>query len=336
MMFGRGAIVGKLGVANFNPILFAMIRECVAGPLLLMIAFYREGFAPIARRDVGWFILSGMCLFCNQLGFIVGEKLSSAVIGSAWQPTQPIFSCVIAIMLGWERPTLYKLAGITICFLGAAFMVTTSATEFGVINVSTGDSAFAGMVGGWWRGSVAGSGWHTPTTQLDPPHPTPPRLAQPSTTPPPLHLISTPPHVGNVLFFFNCLGTSMYVIVSRRLLKTYRPMTVTGWSYITASVQMCVVGLLINTSPGGVEFVCPSEDDEDDGPSCSAWDVPVSAVLPLAYWVAFNSIGAYLLMTWANCYADPSNVLGYTGPFGPFSKEPLGSGSVATTITKLV
>ena len=59
IMFGGGAIVGKLGVANFNPILFAMIRECVAGPLLLMIAFYREGFRPIARKDVGWFILSG-------------------------------------------------------------------------------------------------------------------------------------------------------------------------------------------------------------------------------------------------------------------------------------
>ena len=40
--------------------------------------------------------------------------------------------------------------------------------------------------------------------------------------------------------------------------------------------------------------------------------MPVSAVLPLLYWILFNSVAAYLLMTWANKYADASKTLGYT------------------------
>jgi hypothetical protein len=55
------------------------------------------------------FLAAGFCLFGNQFGFIVGEKLSNAVIGSAWQPSQPIFSCTIAILIGWEKPTFYKV-----------------------------------------------------------------------------------------------------------------------------------------------------------------------------------------------------------------------------------
>ena len=35
-------------------------------------------------------------------------------------------------------------------------------------------------------------------------------------------------------------------------------------------------------------------------------------MLPLAYWIVFNSVVAYLLMTWGNQFAPPSAVLGYT------------------------
>jgi hypothetical protein len=78
---------------------------------------------------------------------------------------------------------------------------------------------------------------------------------------------------------------------------------------------MCVAGSIINTVPGGIEFVCPPNEDDDEGSaSCDAWAVPgdVGTVLPLLYWIVFNSVVAYLLMTWGNQYAEPSSVLGYT------------------------
>ena len=148
VIFGGGAVVGKFGVSNFNPILFALIRECIAGPLLLLIAYKsspEKKMFWVSRSDWVWFAAAGFCMFSNQLCFIVGEKLSSAVVGSAWQPSQPLFLSAISIMLGWERASSLRIAGILVAFLGAAFMVTTSSTDFGaVIILSAGGSAFAG------------------------------------------------------------------------------------------------------------------------------------------------------------------------------------------------
>ena len=264
-IFGGGAIVGKFGISNFNPVLFALIRECSAGPILLAIAYItqRNSFF-IKKKDILTFGVAGFCLFSNQLGFITGVKLASAVIGSAWQPSQPLFLASISVLLGWERATVLKIGGILLAFVGAAFMVVTSRTEFGVIDIGLGDQTLS----------------------------------------------------GNCLFFFNCLGTALFVIFARKLLESYPSAVVTGWAYMFACVQMVVAATFINQVPGGLEFVCPPEDDDaaDASPSCKAWEVPtnLSTILPLAYWILFNSVAAYLLMTWGNQYAPPSAVLGYT------------------------
>ncbi|KAL3909191.1 MAG: hypothetical protein SGPRY_009518, partial [Prymnesium sp.] len=41
--------------------------------------------------------------------FIVGDKLAGAAIGSAWQPTQPVFTLLISMLMGWERATSGKV-----------------------------------------------------------------------------------------------------------------------------------------------------------------------------------------------------------------------------------
>jgi len=128
----HGGVLGRhicrLGVESFNPILFVGIRDGVGGPLLVLtaVALYclRGGAAPVpACGDVPRFAAAGFCLYCSQAFFIVGEKLSSAMIGSAWQPSQPIFTTLIAVSLGWEPLTVNKSLGILAAFAGAAFMV---------------------------------------------------------------------------------------------------------------------------------------------------------------------------------------------------------------------
>jgi len=262
VIFGVGAVVGKFGVAKFNPVVFILIREAIAGPLLLVLAFFREKSNwGISWEDVPLFFIAGFCLFGTQTCFLIGVKLSSAVLGSAWQPSQPIITVFIAIMLGWERATTLKISGIIVAFLGSAFLVLTSETSFGRIILEGGDQVF----------------------------------------------------YGNLLFFVNCFETALYVIFSRRLLERYPSIIVTGWSYIFGSVQMGIVTVVINSMPGGLAFVCPPEESSDE-PSCEAWHVPedLATILPLLYWIFFNSVAAYFLMTWATQYTIPSNVLGYT------------------------
>ena len=97
-IFGGGSVVGKLGVERFNPLVFALIREAAAGALLLLWALCHDGCVPLRRgRDAWLFLGCGVLIFTNQAAFIVGDKLAGAVLASAWQPTQPVFSLPISI-----------------------------------------------------------------------------------------------------------------------------------------------------------------------------------------------------------------------------------------------
>lgn len=300
ILFGAGSVVGKLGIKDFNPVLFALIREGTAGPILLSFSFiylarqrnrpdaYRitdeesltqrvaegGGYRMFPRVSHLWmFIAAGFFIFVNQLGFIVGEKLANATIGSAWQPSQPIMTATVAILLGWERPTILKTLGILVAFGGACFMVFFDSSS------SSGSS----------------------------------------------------PLVGNLLFFFNCAGTAGYVLLTKHIMKEYTSdyvaITVTGWSYIFASVFMTISGVSISCTQSALKFVCPSVDGESR-PSCSAWDVPDSAIGPLLYWIFVQSVLCYMMLTWANQYANPSTTVAYT------ALQPLTSALLSVIVVK--
>lgn len=261
IIHGSGAVVGKFGIANFNPAVFTLIRDAIAGPLLILLAFCSKNAISIPWKDVPWFLISGFCLFTDQICFMFGLKLSSALMASAWTPTHPIFTTVISIIIGWEKPTMPKISGISVAFFGAAFMVLTSESTFGKLTIEVGDQDF----------------------------------------------------VGNVLFFVSCLNSALYVLFSRRLLKSHPTLVVAGWSHISCFFWMIIGTVVINSVPGGVAFLCPPELGTNE-PSCSAWHVPYDAaiILALLYWILFCSVAAYFFVTWGSQYALPSNVLAYS------------------------
>ena len=107
-LFGGGSVVGKLGVSQGNPVLFALIREGTAGPILCIAAFVVNRLLPEAKH-IPRFLILGACLFGNQLFFIVGLKLSNSITASVWQPTQPIFTCLVALLIRQEKFSVWKV-----------------------------------------------------------------------------------------------------------------------------------------------------------------------------------------------------------------------------------
>lgn len=110
--------------------------------------------------------------------------------------------------------------------------------------------------------------------------------------------------VGNLLFFVNCLGTSLYVILSKKVLQLYPPLTVTALSYNVAAVFMALAAFLFSTSAPLMHFICPE--------CTSTWKIPPGAFFALAYFILFNSCAAYAIMTWANQHATGTLVMGFT------------------------
>uniref|UniRef100_A0A7S2XFP5 EamA domain-containing protein n=1 Tax=Lotharella oceanica TaxID=641309 RepID=A0A7S2XFP5_9EUKA len=122
IMFGAGSVVGKLGTHRANPVLFALVRDGMAGPILCLLAYAKDRALP-QMKHLWWFTVTGAFIFLSQVCFIVGLKLSNAVIGSAWQPSQSIMVTAIAIAIGRERATFFKISGILLAFGGALFIV---------------------------------------------------------------------------------------------------------------------------------------------------------------------------------------------------------------------
>ena len=345
IIFGIGSVVGKVGISAHNPVLFALVREGCAGPILVLMAFALTREVP-RIRDAPVFLVAGLAIFANQLGYIVGLSLTDATTGSAWQPTQPIFVSIIAMALQMERFSFLKVLGVLVGFAGCAFMCLFGQSLAEVSKVYI---------------------------------------------------------LGNVCFFVNCFGTAVYILVSKLILSrckcnkpglearvatcvtiagphklcakarsaseissaptTYSSITVTGWSYVVASVLMLITTLVVNNVPPALAFVCTSKVRRRSlfvahlvfclhsrrgaaeyvvgarascapphplAPSlplapqsknataaegqceANAWKVPLDMLLPLLYWIVFNSVAAYALMTWANKHVNTSVTSIYT------------------------
>eukprot|EP00483_Globobulimina_turgida_P001860 UN01862 len=247
-LFGGGAIIGQLGLPATNPVLFALIREGIASPMLCAIAYIKDKRLPLLS-DWKLFIGPGICLFLNQFCFIVGLKIASGITASAWQPSQGILAVIYGFCFGIEREfDKFKVCGILIGTAGALFMILY------------GDNHDTSRNKGVW--STFG---------------------------------------GSIMFFLNCSATVMYLILGKPVFKKYGSSTITGYSYLVATLTMIVAAIVVALLDG----VCPDCDGE-------AWNVPTVTIYALIYWILGESIASYLLMTWANKYADPSVNLAYT------------------------
>eukprot|EP00927_Polykrikos_kofoidii_P045071 TRINITY_DN3892_c0_g4_i1.p1 TRINITY_DN3892_c0_g4~~TRINITY_DN3892_c0_g4_i1.p1 ORF type:complete len:365 (-),score=34.37 TRINITY_DN3892_c0_g4_i1:22-1074(-) len=142
---------------------------------------------------------------------------------------------------------------------------------------------------------------------------------------------------GNALLLCNCTASATYVIFSQiGIRRGYPPVTITAWSYCACASMMFVVATGMSSSCRIVHFLCPLYPNQELytcgewTSTCDAWAVPRKAVLPLLYFILFNSCLAYVGLTWANKHCNPGFVLAYS------AIQPLASCILSIAIIKLV
>lgn len=108
---------------TFHPIIYAFLREAIAGPILWALAIATTGRVLPKGDDYLRVALLGGCLFFNQLFFILGIALSGVVVATCIQPTIPVFTALLALMMGTEQGSVQKFAGIALAVGGSISMV---------------------------------------------------------------------------------------------------------------------------------------------------------------------------------------------------------------------
>jgi drug/metabolite transporter (DMT)-like permease len=145
VFFGMGSVIVALGLPACNPFAFALYREVAAGAILLALSSWQSSSCAninnsvasaadlpsvkIKRNDYTRFVLLGLAIFGNQAAYIAGIKLAGPVAAAVWQPSQPIMTAAIGMILGWEPPKKQRICGVLICFVACASMVLLSAKQ---------------------------------------------------------------------------------------------------------------------------------------------------------------------------------------------------------------
>lgn len=270
--WGSAAVVNKIGLsgAGISPLLFALIREVSAAPLLLLLLCFskrhnqrgataqgldltEDGQAmDVKKVKPRWILrlLPGLFIFLDQMCSLTGVRLAGPVAAAAWQPSQVVFTVIIGVCLRMEKCTGWKGASVILTVAGTLCL------------------------------SFLHAGNQEETTTEDRDY-----------------------YIGQVCFLVNCLSSSLEVILWRLLLcnasSDVAHLAVMAESYLVSACFMAIACVLSSLSPGLVDFLCPKCDG-------NPWHVPFEALWAIAYSVIFQTMVAYVAQAWALRYAPAS------------------------------
>mmetsp|Transcript_34660 Transcript_34660/g.110106 ORF Transcript_34660/g.110106 Transcript_34660/m.110106 type:complete len:383 (+) Transcript_34660:92-1240(+) len=120
--FGGGAFVSKFGIHSANPLLFELLREAFAAPPFLVLARCMGGRLVPDRQDLLRVLATGACFTGSQALFFLGLKHADPTVGTTWQVSLPVFTTLMAVLVGLEEFSFRRGLGTLLACGGAACM----------------------------------------------------------------------------------------------------------------------------------------------------------------------------------------------------------------------
>jgi drug/metabolite transporter (DMT)-like permease len=123
IFLGVFPVIGKIALATIPPLPFALFRVAGASALLTIFARLRprETVAPEDRRR--FWLLSFIGVSVNQIFFITGLFLSTAINAAILMTTIPALTLFFAILTGRESFAARKIAGCLLALAGALVLL---------------------------------------------------------------------------------------------------------------------------------------------------------------------------------------------------------------------
>lgn len=130
-MFGTWFIVGKVVLRTVSSSSLTALR---VGGAALVLTVLQRNLSPLRsmpRRDLGWLILCSILgVGMNQLLFVKGLSLTTAIDAVLITATIPAFTLVVSILLGYDRISWRRSLGIILAAGGVIYLVDPLRADF--------------------------------------------------------------------------------------------------------------------------------------------------------------------------------------------------------------
>jgi Permeases of the drug/metabolite transporter (DMT) superfamily len=124
LVWGANYVVGKWGMAGFDPLSFNVIRFVGATPLLFLLLYALEKDLHVNLKDCWELALIGLVgVTIYQTMFMAAVKYATATNASLLLAVSPVFTAIFAWLSGQERLGSQGRKGSALSFLGVVFVL---------------------------------------------------------------------------------------------------------------------------------------------------------------------------------------------------------------------